>query len=185
MAAHSSILASQTLLEGHLALLAHWTSPWGRRVRFWHCLGASVCKVTAASLVTPIALSGTDAVCVLRCHPTGCKASPLPCDGSLRQCISPCHQPSTQSYWAGYSVPVGVKYYKQRQRTGIATQRCLLHISWTTQAHICTETFKYCLYLFSLSVLIDFGTTPTTFRSFSCPQKRGKAIRKQKHNSCW
>lgn len=51
-----------TLLEGHLALLARWTSPWGSRVRLWLRLWLSVCKVTAASLVTPTASSGTEAV---------------------------------------------------------------------------------------------------------------------------
>lgn len=100
----------QTLLEGHLALLAHWTSPWGRRVRFWLRLWASVCKVTAASLVAPTAASGTEAARLLRCHPAGGEASQLPCDGSFRQRVSTCHQPSTQShYGGGYSVPVGGK----------------------------------------------------------------------------
>lgn len=115
---------------GHLALLAHWTSQWGRRVRFWLRYWASVCKVTAASLVAPTATSGTDAVCVICCHPAGGKASQLPCDGSFRQRVCTCHQPSTQSHKrGGYSMWGGRKDYKQRWRTGLS----ILHINWSAQ----------------------------------------------------
>lgn len=111
----------QTLLEGHLVLLAHWTSPVGRRVRFWLRLWASVCKVTAASLVTPTAMSGTDAVCVLHSHPVGGKASQLPCDGYSDWVLARViNLPNSRTTEEAYSAPVGGKDYMQRWRTGLA-----------------------------------------------------------------
>lgn len=70
----------------------HGEGGWG----FWHRLWASVCKVTAASSVAPTASSGTVAVRVLLRRPAGGEASQLPCDGSFRQRVSTCHQPSPQ-----------------------------------------------------------------------------------------